>query len=172
MAPDDKALFTLAVQAGAALRAAGWRVAAAESCTGGWLTKALTDVAGSSDFFAAGFATYSNASKQRALGVAAATLQAHGAVSREVVQEMALGAQRVAEVELALAISGVAGPTGGSAEKPVGCVWFGLAAPGAVLSAERLVFAGDREAVRRQAVAHALRLIEHCTRKSLQTPSK
>jgi nicotinamide-nucleotide amidase len=157
--PNDATLLALAEAAGAALCAAGWRVAAAESCTGGWVTKALTDVAGSSSFFTAGFATYTNESKQRVLGVASGTLTTHGAVSRQVVLEMALGAQRVGEADLAVAISGVAGPTGGTADKPVGCVWFGLAGPGGAVHAERHVFAGDREAVRRQAVAHALGLI-------------
>ena len=164
--PNDAELLKLAARTGAALCAAGWRVAAAESCTGGWLTKALTDVAGSSDFFTAGFATYSNASKQRTLGVAAATLATHGAVSREVVLEMACGAQRAGEAQLAVAISGVAGPTGGTAEKPVGCVWFGLAGPGDAVSAERLVFGGNREAVRRQAVAHALEMIASAAAKA------
>ena len=163
--PNDVELLALAESAGAALSAAGWRVAAAESCTGGWVTKALTDVAGSSSFFTAGFATYSNEAKQRAVGVAAATLAAHGAVSRQVVLEMALGAQRVGEADLAVAVSGVAGPTGGTADKPVGCVWFGLAGPGGTVHAERHVFAGNREAVRRQAVAHALGLIAGAARR-------
>jgi nicotinamide-nucleotide amidase len=163
--PNDTALLALAEAAAAALNAAGWRVAAAESCTGGWVTKALTDVAGSSRFFTAGFATYSNEAKQRALGVAGTTLGVHGAVSRQVVLEMALGAQRVGEADLAVAISGVAGPTGGTVDKPVGCVWFGLAGPGGAVHAERHVFAGDREAVRRQAVAHALRLIAGAARR-------
>jgi nicotinamide-nucleotide amidase len=163
--PDDAALLVLAAAAGAALNAAGWHVATAESCTGGWVTKALTDVAGSSSFFTAGFATYSNEAKQRTLGVAAGTLAIHGAVSRQVVLEMALGAQRVGEADLAVAISGVAGPAGGTADKPVGCVWFGLAGPGGAVHAERHVFAGNREAVRRQAVAHALGLIAGAARR-------
>ncbi len=163
--PDDATLSALAEAAGAALRAASWRVATAESCTGGWVSKALTDVAGSSGFFTAGFVTYSNEAKQRALGVASATLVAHGAVSRQVVLEMALGAQRVGEADLAIAISGVAGPTGGTADKPVGCVWFGLAGPGGAVHAERHVFVGNREAVRRQAVVHALGLIAGAARR-------
>jgi len=97
MPPDDRQLLALAGEAGQALSAAGWRVALAESCTGGWLCKALTDVAGSSEYFTAGFTTYSNESKQQTLGVAAETLVSRGAVSREVVLQMAAGAQRLSE---------------------------------------------------------------------------
>jgi nicotinamide-nucleotide amidase len=160
--PDDRALLALARAAGAALCAAGWRVAVAESCTGGWIGKALTDVAGSSEFFTAGFTTYSNESKAAALGLSPALLAAHGAVSGEVVQAMAQGALRVGKANLAVATSGVAGPAGGTVDKPVGLVWFGLAlAPGAgsAVRAESRVYSGDRTAVRRQAVAHALGLV-------------
>ena len=150
--PDDRALLALAHAAGAALRAAGWRVATAESCTGGWIGKALTDVAGSSEFFSAGFTTYSNESKTLALDVPAALLAAHGAVSSAVVQAMAEGALRAGHAELAVATSGVAGPAGGTADKPVGLVWFGLAcvpAAGGGVRSERRMYSGDRAAVRR-----------------------
>jgi nicotinamide-nucleotide amidase len=159
-APNDAELLALAGRAGAALCAAGCTLAAAESCTGGWLSKALTDVAGSSSFFTAGFATYSNESKQSALGVSVATLATHGAVSREVVLEMALGARHAGGADLAVAISGVAGPTGGTADKPVGTVWFGIVGPNSAPSAEKQHFGGNREAVRRQAVSHALLMIQ------------
>lgn len=158
-AADDRQLLALATAAGTMLQACGWRVAVAESCTGGWIAKALTDVAGSSGFFTAGFTTYSNESKQRVLGVPEPLLARHGAVSEAVVAAMAQGALRQGQAELALATSGVAGPSGGSAEKPVGLVWFGLATAAGALRAECQRFQGDREAVRRQAVAHALRLI-------------
>lgn len=166
--PDDRQLLALAGEAGQALRAAGWRVALAESCTGGWLCKALTDVPGSSGYFTAGFTTYSNESKQQMLGVATETLATHGAVSREVVLQMAAGAQRLSGASLALSVSGVAGPDGGTLEKPVGLVWFGLAGPLAQLKAEKQLFAGDRDAVRRQAVAHGLALIMAAARAARQ----
>ena len=162
--PDDAALQKMAEAAATALTAARWSVATAESCTGGWVSKALTDVAGSSSYFKAGYVTYSNEAKQQALGVTSATLANHGAVSRQVVVEMAQGAQRAGGAELAVALSGVAGPTGGTPDKPVGCVWFGLAGPGGASHAEKQLFAGDREAVRRQAVAHALGLIAGAAR--------
>jgi nicotinamide-nucleotide amidase len=159
MPPDDRQLLVLAASAGKALCDVGWRVALAESCTGGWLGKALTDVAGSSEFFSVGFTTYSNQSKQQTLGIAAETLASRGAVSREVVLQMAAGAQRLGGTQLAVAVSGVAGPAGGTLEKPVGLVWFGIAGPQNELRAEKQLFAGDRDAVRRQAVAHGLALI-------------
>ena len=166
--PDERQLRALAGEAGQALRAAGWHVALAESCTGGWLCKALTDVAGSSEYFAAGFTTYSNESKQQMLGVAVETLALRGAVSREVVLQMAAGAQRLSGAQLALSVSGVAGPDGGTLEKPVGLVWFGLASPLAQLRAEKQLFAGDRDAVRRQAVAQGLALITAAARAACQ----
>jgi nicotinamide-nucleotide amidase len=154
VSPDE--LEGLALRLGGALAARGWHVATAESCTGGWIAKAITDVAGSSNWFGTGWVTYSNAAKTRLLGVPADVIDAQGAVSEAVVRAMAETARRNAGAELAVAVSGVAGPGGGTAAKPVGLVWFAWAAPGGV-RAESRNFAGDREAVRRQAVAHALR---------------
>jgi nicotinamide-nucleotide amidase len=134
----------------------GLRLAVAESCTGGWLAKVVTDLAGSSAWFDRGFVTYSNAAKQDMLGVRAETLDAHGAVSEAVVAEMASGALERAGVEVAVAISGVAGPGGGSPDKPVGTVCLAWAWPGGRLSTRRLQLAGDRDAVRRQSVQAAI----------------
>ena len=152
----DADLDTLARRLGRQLQGKGLRLAAAESCTGGWLAKVITDIAGSSAWFERGFVTYSNRAKQDMLGVTAATLDEHGAVSEATVREMAEGALRHSEAELAVAISGIAGPDGGSPDKPVGTVWFAWAARDAATRCDRLIFAGDREAVRRQAVARAL----------------
>jgi len=150
---DD--LDSLAHAVAERMLADGLRLATAESCTGGWVAKVLTDIAGSSDWFERGLVTYSNRAKQELLGVPAALLEAHGAVSGEVVAAMASGLRARAGVDVALAISGVAGPGGGTPDKPVGTVWFAWDA-GTPRTA-CLHFAGDREAVRRQAVAHALR---------------
>ena len=134
-------------------------LAAAESCTGGWLAKACTDRAGSSGWFERGFVTYSNAAKQELLGVSAATLDRHGAVSREVVLEMVTGALTCSRAHWAVAISGIAGPGGGTEQKPVGTVWFGWAGPGDWQLAQKARFEGDRDAVRHQAVAAALQVL-------------
>lgn len=154
--PSDDDLDALARQVAERLRHYGARLCAAESCTGGWVAKVCTDLAGSSEWFERGFVTYSNEAKQESLGVAGATLAAWGAVSEPTVREMAAGALAHSRATVAVAISGIAGPGGGSAEKPVGTVWFAWAsADGAGRTAcER--FDGDREAVRRQAVARAL----------------
>jgi nicotinamide-nucleotide amidase len=133
------------------------KLAAAESCTGGWIAKVVTDIAGSSDWFERGFVTYSNAAKQEMLGVRAETLAAHGAVSEPVVREMVAGALAHSHADLALSVSGIAGPGGGAPEKPVGSVWFAWQRRGAEAVAVCHHFAGDREAVRRQAVLVALR---------------
>jgi len=152
-------LYALAAQAGRALLAAGLRVVTAESCTGGGVAAALTDVAGSSQWFERGYVTYSNEAKQQDLGVSPAILAQHGAVSAEVVAQMAAGALQESGAQLAIAISGIAGPDGGTPAKPVGLVWFALArraGPGRTL---RQQFPGDRAAVRLGAVQSALRLI-------------
>ena len=149
----------LAASAGRALLARGWRLATAESCTGGGLAAALTDIPGSSQWFERGYVTYSNLAKQEDLGVGAATLETHGAVSSAVVLEMAAGALRASGVDLALAVSGVAGPDGGTAAKPVGLVWFALAQREAPGRSEMRHFPGDRAAVRLAAVHRALELI-------------
>jgi nicotinamide-nucleotide amidase len=160
MTPGDKELEALALKLGRALQVRGWRLAAAESCTGGWIAKALTDVAGSSQWFEGGVVSYSNAAKTGLLGVPADVLAAHGAVSEQAVRAMAEGARTRFAADLAVAVSGIAGPGGGSEDKPVGTVHFAWAAA-AGTSAARRNFAGGREAVRRQSVALALeRLIE------------
>src|SRR5579885_1839388 len=148
----DRDLYQLAEEVGRAARALGWRIVTAESCTAGWIAKALTDVPGSSGWVDSGYVTYSNAAKMRDVGVAARTLDEHGAVSEATVREMANGALRAAGVEMAIAVSGIAGPDGGTAEKPVGTVWFAVAAPeaqGPATLCERRLFSGDREQVRR-----------------------
>jgi nicotinamide-nucleotide amidase len=155
--PGDSELAQLVDSLATALINRGWNMVAAESCTGGWIAKCCTDRAGSSAWFERGLVTYSNAAKHDLLGVDVVVLEREGAVSREVALQMAAGARRRAGVEAALAVTGVAGPDGGSADKPVGTVWFAWAVGGKPAEAERVVFAGDREAVRRQTVAHALR---------------
>jgi nicotinamide-nucleotide amidase len=153
----DAGLAALAARVGA--RLAGRHVATAESCTGGWVSKALTDVPGSSGWFETGYVTYGDATKTRLLGVPAALLKAHGAVSEAVVKAMARGALERAGADVAVAVSGIAGPDGGTPGKPVGTVWFAWAerrGRGVRLRTRRLRFRGDREAVRRRAVATAL----------------
>lgn len=132
-----------------------YTVTCAESCTGGLLAAELTRIAGSSAWFDMGFITYSNEAKQQLLGVNPATLDYYGAVSEETVREMALGALLAAKADFALSISGIAGPTGGSDEKPVGTVWFGLADKHHIW-AQAALFSGNRDAVRAQAVQFAL----------------
>jgi nicotinamide-nucleotide amidase len=152
---NDKQLTALAARLGDALIARGAAVATAESCTGGWVAKVMTDVPGSSRWFGWGLVTYGNDAKMRLLDVPEAVLAEHGAVSDAVVRAMAVGARTVAGADFTVAISGVAGPDGGSEDKPVGTVWFAWAGAGA-LRAERKLFSGDREAVRRASVAWAL----------------
>jgi nicotinamide-nucleotide amidase len=155
----DSELFQLSEKVGQALKAQGATVTAAESCTGGWIAKTLTDVAGSSAWFERGFVTYSNEAKSQMIGVSAVTLEQHGAVSEPVVVEMAVGALRAARASYAISVSGIAGPDGGSDEKPVGTVWFGVASATGQGVTQRECFAGDRESVRRQATAFALQLL-------------
>jgi nicotinamide-nucleotide amidase len=159
--PSDLALLRQARRVGRALAAREWRVATAESCTAGWVAKALTDVPGSSRWVEAGYVVYSNAAKMRDLKVSMATLRRHGAVSEATVLAMARGAVLATGAELAIAITGIAGPDGGTLEKPVGTVWFGIAGRQRAVpaSATLKVFSGDREAVRRKSVAFALQLI-------------
>lgn len=155
-AVGDTQLAALAARLGERLAAAGRMVAVAESCTGGWVAKAMTDVAGSSRWFDRGFVTYTNQAKQEMLGVRLDTLEQQGAVSGAVVEEMAAGALARSAASTSIAISGIAGPGGGSQDKPVGTVWFAWADREAEVCSECLIFDGDREAIRRQAVAHAL----------------
>ncbi len=142
------------------LRERQWMLAAAESCTGGLIAAACTDLAGSSDWFERGFVTYSNEAKTELLGVDAALIEAHGAVSEAVARAMAFGAVRHSYAQASVAVTGIAGPTGGSPAKPVGTVWFAFMIDGRLTSETRR-FDGDRAAVRRQSVEHALtRLVE------------
>ncbi|MEX0923832.1 MAG: CinA family protein [Rhodovibrionaceae bacterium] len=141
-----------------AYRDAGLRIVTAESCTGGLIAALLTEIAGSSDVVERGFVTYSNEAKMECLGVAEETLRAHGAVSAETAAAMALGALAQSRADVALSVTGIAGPGGGSPAKPVGLVWFGLARRGGCRTA-RHVFTGDRGAVRRAAVETGLSLL-------------
>ncbi|WP_437887199.1 nicotinamide-nucleotide amidase [Phytobacter sp. V91] len=152
----DSELMQLSEQIGQALKQQGASITTAESCTGGWVAKAITDIAGSSAWFERGFVTYSNEAKSQMIGVKPETIAANGAVSEPVVVEMAIGALKAARADYAISISGIAGPDGGSDEKPVGTVWFGFACVNGQGITRRECFAGDREAVRRQATAYAL----------------
>jgi nicotinamide-nucleotide amidase len=159
MTDSDRELKRLAERVGRRLLKARRGAATAESCTGGWIAKALTDIAGSSQWFCEGFVTYSDASKVRRLGVPRAVLQRHGAVSEATVRAMAAGALRRSNAQVAVAVTGIAGPTGGTPGKPVGTVWLGWAArrSGAIRVATALRrFRGDRETVRRKTVRAAL----------------
>ena len=141
-------------------RARGWRLATAESCTGGLVAAALTAIAGSSDLVERGFVTYSNEAKSELLGVALETIGAHGAVSAETAAAMARGALARAPVDLAISVTGIAGPGGATPTKPVGLVIFGLARRDGECRTERRIFPGDRTAVREAALETALRLLD------------
>lgn len=151
----DKHLDTLVERLAEALRARGAMMATAESCTGGLIAGTCTAISGSSDWFDRAFVTYSNRAKTEMLGVPAPLIEQHGAVSQEVANAMAAGARERAGVSYAAAVTGIAGPTGGSDAKPVGTVWFGWATPAGTFTECRR-FDGDRAAVRQQTVAHAL----------------
>lgn len=155
----DSELMQLSEQVGQALKARGATVTTAESCTGGWVAKVITDIAGSSAWFERGFVTYSNEAKAQMIGVREETLAQHGAVSEPVVVEMAIGALKAARADYAVSISGIAGPDGGSEEKPVGfrLVCFATARGEGITRRE--CFSGDRDAVRRQATAYALQTL-------------
>jgi nicotinamide-nucleotide amidase len=141
-------------------RARGWRLATAESCTGGLICAAFTSVAGSSDVVDRGFVTYSNEAKTQMLGVPAALIAAHGAVSDAVAASMASGAMAHSRADVAVSVTGVAGPGGGTADKPVGLVWFGCAVRGIGVRTTAHIFQGDRAAVRAASVAQAFDLFE------------
>ncbi|MCG8276996.1 CinA family protein [Stenotrophomonas sp. NLF4-10] len=158
--PDDLELDRLAARLGERLRDAHDRVVTAESCTGGWIAKAMTGVSGSSDWFDSGMVAYSYEAKQALLGVRPQTLESEGAVSRETVIEMVSGALVHSGASVAVAVTGIAGPGGGSTDKPVGTVWIGWKRRGGYTRAELFHFDGDRDAVRRQTVAAALRGLE------------
>jgi nicotinamide-nucleotide amidase len=152
----DNETLALAVALGGVLEARGWKVTTAESCTGGLIAGSITDVAGSSSWFDRGFVTYSNGAKVEMLGVHSATLAAHGAVSEAVAREMASGALARSAADVAVAVTGVAGPSGGTPDKPVGMVCFGWAMRIGTVEAETRHFDGDRAAIRRATVAVAL----------------
>jgi len=143
-----------------AYRKRGLHIATAESCTGGMIAAALTDVAGSSDVFERGFVTYSNDAKQELIAVPPTILAKHGAVSAETAEAMARGALARSRADVAISVTGIAGPGGGSAEKPVGLVWFGIARKIGENLTVREIFPGDRAAIRQAAVARALQLLE------------
>jgi len=154
---SDPQLYRLAEQVGQALQARGLMLATAESCTGGWISEAVTMVPGSSGWFERGFVTYTYISKREMLGVSEATLGSHGAVSEQTVREMAQGALDRSHAQVAVAVSGTAGPGGGTADKPVGTICLAWALKDGGLRSETQHVAGDREAVRKQSVAHALK---------------
>jgi nicotinamide-nucleotide amidase len=149
-------LDALAQRVGARLKAQGLLLATAESCTGGWVAQVVTSVSGSSEWFDRGFVTYSNDAKREMIGVRLETLDRHGAVSEETAREMAAGALAASRAQIAVAITGVAGPTGGTQQKPVGMVCFAWAMRGGEVDSTTQHFAGDREAVRRASVIFAL----------------
>ena len=153
--PSDT-LTTLAILVGAKLKAKGLVLATAESCTGGWVAQAITAISGSSEWFDRGFVTYSNAAKQEMLGVMTQTILEWGAVSEQTAREMASGALAHSRAQVAVAITGVAGPGGGTPDKPVGTVCFSWSMGKDVVIAETRHFSGDRESVRRQSVICAL----------------
>jgi nicotinamide-nucleotide amidase len=154
--PDDAELARLVENLAEKLAGSGRRMTSAESCTGGWIAKCCTDRPGSSDWFERGFVTYSNAAKHDSLGVDSQVLQFGGAVSEAVVLQMATGAVANSAADASVAVTGIAGPDGGSEDKPVGTVWFGWSVNDAV-ETECHVFPGSRDDVRRQTVAHALK---------------
>ncbi len=146
----------LSARVGKLLKERGLMLATAESCTGGWVAQVVTSVSGSSEWFDRGFVSYSNHSKQEMLGVRSETLDQYGGVSEEVVKEMATGALANSKAQVSVAISGIAGPSGGTPHKPIGTVWLGWAMEGAEPRCRSTHFAGDREMVRQQAVMAAL----------------
>lgn len=158
--PNDSELHTMAANLGSRLRDARLMLATAESCTGGWIAKTVTDIAGSSEWFDCGIAAYSYEAKQALLGVRPETLEQHGAVSRETVMEMVSGALVHSGAHVAVAVTGIAGPGGGTHDKPVGTVWIAWKRRGGYSTALHFHFRGDREMVRRQTVAAALHGLE------------
>jgi len=154
----------LEILLGQLLRARGLKLATAESCTGGLIADKITDVPGSSDYFLGGFVSYAYEAKVASLGVSWDTLKAHGAVSRETVLEMARGARRALGADLAISVSGIAGPGGGLPEKPVGATWIGLATPD-VERAEGFYWKGNRRENKEQSAQAAMRMVIECLKK-------
>lgn len=155
----DNELYAVAESMGRALKTRGATLTTAESCTGGWIGEVITMVSGSSDWYGYGFITYSNAAKRKVLNVSKETLEKHGAVSEATVLEMVDGALKVSGADFAVAVSGIAGPTGGSAQKPVGTVCIAWGAPEGARIAKTFRFDGDRAQVRRSSVIAALRTV-------------
>ena len=153
----DAILYRLAEELGQALTVRELMLVTAESCTGGWIAETITRVPGSSNWFERGFVTYTYISKREMLGVSSETLDQYGAVSEQTVCEMVLGALKNSHAQVAIAVSGVAGPDGGSEKKPVGTVCFAWAIKAGELIAETKLFVGDRHAIRKKAVKHALK---------------
>ncbi|MDH4071616.1 MAG: nicotinamide-nucleotide amidohydrolase family protein [Gammaproteobacteria bacterium] len=165
---ESEAIATLAEALVSELAAAGRTVAIAESCTGGWIAKALTDVSGCSQVFGVGIVSYSNQAKTSLLGVGEPILATEGAVSRPVVQEMAAGVLAISGADYAVAVSGIAGPDGGTEDKPVGTVWFawaGMTSDDPEIDTEQKCFSGDRETIRSQTVVWALQGLRERLRK-------
>jgi nicotinamide-nucleotide amidase len=157
--PEDPTINELATRLVGELNRKGKAVATAESCTGGWIAKALTDVPGSSGCFGYGIVSYSNGAKESMLGVKSRTLAEHGAVSEPVVREMAQGTLRLSGADIAVAVSGIAGPDGGSDDKPVGTVWFAWSIRGlggVTTDTDLRRFEGNRDSIRMQTVIHGL----------------
>ncbi len=155
---NERSTHILCAQLAVFLLKDSLKLVTAESCTGGMISAACTDLAGSSNWFERGFVTYSNEAKTEMLGVDAALIDKHGAVSEQVARAMAFGAVRHSTAQISIAVTGVAGPSGGSAAKPVGTVWFGFSVQGS-LHSEMMRFEGDRAAVRTQTVMHALQKV-------------
>lgn len=158
--PTDQDLADLAQTLGEKLRQSKKLLATAESCTGGWVGKVITDVPGSSHWYDRGFITYTNESKQEILGVPAEIIRTHGAVSEQTAKAMVEGVLRQSHADVVLSITGIAGPGGGSETKPVGLVWFGWGQRAGDIQTQSHTFPGDREAIRRQAVQHSLSILE------------
>ena len=158
---NSQTLTTIAQQLGEILCKKNAKLTTAESCTGGAISEAITSVSGSSQWFEFGFVTYANSAKQQLLGVSEETLEQYGAVSEQVVKQMAQGAIKQSEADYAIAVSGVAGPDGGTEEKPVGTVWVCWQTPSQIWT-HKLVLSGDRQAVRTEAVKKSLQqLLQH-----------
>lgn len=152
-------IIAAAAELAASLRHRGQSVTTVESCTGGLISAAITAVPGSSEYYPGGFVTYSNEQKQRMVGVSAATIESHGAVSPQTAIEMARGGRARTDADYAIAVSGVAGPGGGSSEKPVGTVWLCVAGPDGMIDCRRFLFPGERSQICERSVITAMRLL-------------
>jgi nicotinamide-nucleotide amidase len=155
----------IAKDLGCILEKREWLVVTAESCTGGAIASAITGVPKASSWFERGFVTYSNDAKEQLLGVSSDTLATTGAVSAETAAEMAMGALKNSKADISLAVTGIAGPSGGTQDKPVGTVWFGLAGKNFSVQTVKALFTGDRISIRQQATMHGLFLLKNCAEK-------